>query len=634
MPIIPARGPVDPAMAIAPNAGAAPPSAQQDPDAAVVTEFGAALTLMLGHVAKPAAGANDIKAPRAGEPTEPQDGASDDPDTQAAADDPTLTSIAGQGAHAGPALMLAAGALVVTDTKTITHNLDLLNPEFRNRLERVIERMESEYGYKVEVTETYRSQSRQDALFAQGRTEPGHVVTWTRASNHTIGRAADLVIDGSYDSALPYERLMRIAREEGLRTLGARDPGHVELPSSSDAFARGSAEEALSSGVPTSSPAVPANPRAVIARPAPSVASLSSIVAPASELEHPALELSTLPGHAAPALDPAIRHDVADVAPNVAATAAAPVARVATVAPVAQVAVVAQVAQVATVGAQATPMVHAGPRGRTPDGATSRAIGHRMDEPDAAAEPLGAKAVATQGVAPSATRGEAGADDATRHNAKDAPNGDRSGRGKIDPGAVRDSVAQVLQQSRDELVRAVAGTDTSTRASSISAGDAANAPTGHSDMSERIARLLKVQDAANDRPLSQVMLRLERPDGGEDRLRVDLRGNTVSATLDVSDPAAADRLSANVKELQRSLERQGLQTDSLTVRTVPRSLESSTLSRAVSASVESDLQRSVGSTSTSSTNTSSRERGARHDEQRPSPDSQRQRSRREHKGDR
>jgi hypothetical protein len=153
-------------------------------------------------------------------------------------------------------------------------------------------------------------------------------------------------------------------------------------------------------------------------------------------------------------------------------------------------------------------------------------------------------------------------------------------------------------------------------------------------MSERIARLLKVQDAANDRPLSQVMLRLERPDGGEDRLRVDLRGNTVSATLDVSDPAAADRLSANVKELQRSLERQGLQTDSLTVRTVPRSLESSTLSRAVSASVESDLQRSVGSTSTSSTNTSSRERGARHDEQRPSPDSQRQRSRREHKGDR
>ena len=153
-------------------------------------------------------------------------------------------------------------------------------------------------------------------------------------------------------------------------------------------------------------------------------------------------------------------------------------------------------------------------------------------------------------------------------------------------------------------------------------------------MSERIARLLKVQDAASDRPLSQVMLRLERPDGGEDRLRVGLRGNTVSATLDVGDQSAADRMNANVKELRRVLEQQGFQTDSLTARTVSRTMDSSTLARSAGASVESDLQRTVGSSSTGNTNTSSRERGARQDEHQQSPDSQRQRSRREQKGGR
>ena len=153
-------------------------------------------------------------------------------------------------------------------------------------------------------------------------------------------------------------------------------------------------------------------------------------------------------------------------------------------------------------------------------------------------------------------------------------------------------------------------------------------------MSERISRLLKVQEAANDRPLSQMVLRLERPDGGEDRLRVDLRGNAVSATLDTGDAAAADRLGANVKELQRALEQHGFETDSVTVRTMTRSTDASTIARAAGVSAESDLQRATAANAGNSTNTSSRERGTRNDEQRQSPDSQRQRSRREQKGDR
>jgi len=110
----------------------------------------------------------------------------------------------------------------------VTRRLEELAPEFRTRLERVIARME-ELGHTVQVVETYRDQSRQDFLFEQGRTRPGPVVTWTRDSNHTQGRAADVIVDGSYEGP-GYRALHAIARQEGLRTLGARDPGHIELP--------------------------------------------------------------------------------------------------------------------------------------------------------------------------------------------------------------------------------------------------------------------------------------------------------------------------------------------------------------------------------------------------------------------
>lgn len=55
-------------------------------------------------------------------------------------------------------------------------------------------------GLRVQITETYRPQERQDELFAQGRTTPGRIVTWTRNSRHTLRKAWDFVVlneDGS-----------------------------------------------------------------------------------------------------------------------------------------------------------------------------------------------------------------------------------------------------------------------------------------------------------------------------------------------------------------------------------------------------------------------------------------------------
>ncbi|MES3034845.1 MAG: hypothetical protein V4813_12675 [Gemmatimonadota bacterium] len=128
---------------------------------------------------------------------------------------------------------VATAAAARNETQTVERDTTPLAPKFRERLQRVMDRMKREFGHDVTVVETIRSQARQDALFAQGRTAPGPVVTWTRQSKHAQGMAADLVVDGAWQNPAGYAHLAQVAKQEGLRTLGARDPGHVELPSDS-----------------------------------------------------------------------------------------------------------------------------------------------------------------------------------------------------------------------------------------------------------------------------------------------------------------------------------------------------------------------------------------------------------------
>ncbi|NNF25703.1 MAG: hypothetical protein HKN73_00585 [Gemmatimonadetes bacterium] len=44
------------------------------------------------------------------------------------------------------------------------------------------------------------------------------------------GRAVDLVLNQQWDDLMPYRVLQEVAAEEGLKTLGMKDPGHLELP--------------------------------------------------------------------------------------------------------------------------------------------------------------------------------------------------------------------------------------------------------------------------------------------------------------------------------------------------------------------------------------------------------------------
>src|SRR5690606_33546254 len=130
------------------------------------------------------------------------------------------------------AVVVTVQALVDTPPEAVRIDTsgDRLEPEFRRRLGRVVERMRNEYGHEVRLVEGFRNAARQEYLYAKGRTRPGPIVTWTLDSAHRHGRAADLLVDGRYDNPDGYARLAQVAREEGLRTLGPVDAGHVELP--------------------------------------------------------------------------------------------------------------------------------------------------------------------------------------------------------------------------------------------------------------------------------------------------------------------------------------------------------------------------------------------------------------------
>jgi peptidoglycan L-alanyl-D-glutamate endopeptidase CwlK len=92
-----------------------------------------------------------------------------------------------------------------------------------------------EYGVDWVVISTYRDQELQDKLYAQGRTEPGKIVTWSLHSYHTSRKAFDVAIkeDGKIVWESPkYEQLAKVGRSCGLECgffWKKRDPGHFQL---------------------------------------------------------------------------------------------------------------------------------------------------------------------------------------------------------------------------------------------------------------------------------------------------------------------------------------------------------------------------------------------------------------------
>ena len=74
-------------------------------------------------------------------------------------------------------------------------------------------------GLDVLITETYRTQERQDYLYAQGRTRAGTIITWTRKSRHTGRLAWDVCKNRKgqeYADAAFFDRCGRIAAQLGI----------------------------------------------------------------------------------------------------------------------------------------------------------------------------------------------------------------------------------------------------------------------------------------------------------------------------------------------------------------------------------------------------------------------------------
>lgn len=121
--------------------------------------------------------------------------------------------------------------------------LDSLEPDFKELVEKLITATESVTGKKWIATACRRTMAEQRAIYAQGRTKPGQIVSNAPAgsSAHNYGLAVDLAplkadgknIDWNADRTL-WENMADIAEEMGL-TAGAHfrticDMPHVEHP--------------------------------------------------------------------------------------------------------------------------------------------------------------------------------------------------------------------------------------------------------------------------------------------------------------------------------------------------------------------------------------------------------------------
>lgn len=134
-----------------------------------------------------------------------------------------------------------------------SRDLKDLSPEMQKKVELFIS-MAASAGIDVLIYCTFRRQAEQLELFAQGRTKPGKVVTWTRSGKHnvvdTFGKPASRAFDcvplvcgkPAWDRKDLYLELAKIGRKCGLRwgadwdgdgepfERGEYDSPHFELP--------------------------------------------------------------------------------------------------------------------------------------------------------------------------------------------------------------------------------------------------------------------------------------------------------------------------------------------------------------------------------------------------------------------
>jgi len=117
----------------------------------------------------------------------------------------------------------------------------LCHPRLQIKAAQLIEACKKQ-GLKVKIGETYRTREEQDALYSQGRTKPGNIVTNAQGSSyssyHQWGTAFDIYRDdgqGAYnDTGDFFSRIGQIGKSIGLEWGGdwksITDKPHFQLP--------------------------------------------------------------------------------------------------------------------------------------------------------------------------------------------------------------------------------------------------------------------------------------------------------------------------------------------------------------------------------------------------------------------
>lgn len=110
---------------------------------------------------------------------------------------------------------------------------NLLFPPFRQRLMAGLQTAQAA-GMAAHLFEGWRSAERQEALYNQGRSQPGQIITMAHAwgSWHQYGLAADIAFGGpgNWSWEGDWQRLGEIMQELGLEWFGAPGAKFKELP--------------------------------------------------------------------------------------------------------------------------------------------------------------------------------------------------------------------------------------------------------------------------------------------------------------------------------------------------------------------------------------------------------------------
>ena len=118
----------------------------------------------------------------------------------------------------------------MADIKTASRDINELSPVAQKACRLFLEECKKA-GIDIFITETYRSQARQNYLYQQGRTRPGDKVTQTLSSNHTGRMAWDIAVNPPKDlyDRKTLEKAGAVAKKLGIEW-GGSWKGFIDRP--------------------------------------------------------------------------------------------------------------------------------------------------------------------------------------------------------------------------------------------------------------------------------------------------------------------------------------------------------------------------------------------------------------------